>query len=145
MEIQFKYAAIRTDQFASFDCPPDFSLQDCSLNGEVQTANNYDARSIMIKVIANIKCGDNLVLTLGVSSFFEIEESSWRSMIKDGFVIIPRDFLWHIGGLAVSTTRGILFAKTEATDLNRIILPIIYMDQVILSDMKIPVPEQYQN
>ena len=113
MEIQFKYAAIRTDQFASFDCPSDFSLQDCSLNGEVQTANNYDARSIMIKVVANIKCGDNLVLTLGVSSFFEIEESSWRSMIKDGFVIVPKDFLWHIGGLAVSTTRGILFAKTE--------------------------------
>ena len=142
MEIQFKYSAIRTDQYAIFDCPSGFSIQNCSLNGEVQTANNYEARSIMIKVMANIRCDEKLILTLGVSSFFEIEENSWNAMISDGFVTIPKDFLWHIGGLAVSTTRGILFSKTESTDLNRIILPIIYMDQVIKSDMKIPVPEQ---
>lgn len=95
----------------------------------------------MISVSSNLRIGGNLAMTIKVSSFFEIEEHSWDSMKKDGFVIIPKEFLYHIGGLAVSTTRGILFAKTEGTDINRIILPIIYMDKVIKGDMKIPIPE----
>lgn len=144
MEIKFNYSAIRTDQFATFDSPNGFSPQDCSFTGEVQTANNYEARTIMIKVLANIKYGENLILTLGVSSYFKIEENSWQGLINDEFVIMPKEFLWHIGGLAVSTTRGILFAKTESTDLNRIIFPIIYIDQIITSDMKIPIPESYR-
>lgn len=71
----------------------------------------------------------------------EISPESWEGMKEDGFVVIPKDFLYHIGGLSFSTTRGILFAKTEGTDLNSFIMPIIYMDQVIHSDMKIPVQE----
>jgi len=141
MEIQFKYASIKTDQFAVLDVPSVTSINEYSLSGEVQTGNNYSARSIMITVSANYKVHDKLVMTIKVSSFFEIEEDSWNSL-KDGeYVVIPKDFLLHIGGIAFSTTRGVLFAKTEGTDLNRIILPIIYMDQVIKGDMKIAIPE----
>ena len=140
MEIQFKYAAIRTDQFATFDYPNITTIKECTVSGEVQTGNNFDARTIMIPVLSNIKFEDSLVMTIKVSSFFEIEEESWNDLKKEDFVVVPKEFLYHIGGLAVSTTRGILYAKTEGTDLNRFILPIIYMDQVIKGDMKIPIP-----
>lgn len=140
MEIKFKYTAIRTDQFATFDYPDGITTDRCTVSGEVQTGNNFNARTIMITVLSNIKFGDSLVMTIKVSSYFEIEEESWNALTKDDFVLIPKEFLYHIGGLAVSTTRGILYAKTEGTDLNRFILPIIYMDQVIKGDMKIPIP-----
>ncbi len=140
MEIRFNYQAIRTDQFATFD-QQTFSLpQDISLSGEVQTGNNYDARTIMISVLSNLSFNGKLVMTIKVTSFFKIEEDSWKALIKDNEIIIPKEFLYHIGGLAVSTTRGVLFAKTEGTDLNRFILPIIYMDRVIKGDMRIPIP-----
>jgi hypothetical protein len=140
MEIKFKYAAIRTDQFATFDYPNGITTDRCTVSGEVQTGNNFNARTIIITVISNIKFGESLVMTIKVSSYFEIEEESWNALKKDDCVVVPKEFLFHIGGLAVSTTRGILYAKTEGTDLNRFILPIIYMDQVIKGDMKIPIP-----
>jgi hypothetical protein len=77
-----------------------------------------------------------------VPSFFEIEFDTWESIKQDGFVVIPKDFLYHIEGLAVSTARGILFAKTEGTDLNRFILPLVRMDTVICSDMRILIPDK---
>lgn len=139
MEINFKYAAIKTDQFATFDYP-ELSLADkFSISGEVQTGNNYDAKSIIITVASNYNVGDKLVATIRVTSVFSIEEESWKSMKDGNFIVVPKEFLYHIGGLAVSTTRGILFAKTEGSDLNRFILPILQMDTVIKGDMKIAV------
>lgn len=138
MPITFRFSHIRLDQFAAFDVvssqlPPVFQT-----SGEIQTGNNYDARTILITVIADVKVEGQLVITIKTSCFFEIAEDSWDSLKQNGFVVIPKDFLYHIGGLAVSTTRGILFAKTEGTDLSCYVLPIVYMDQVIHSDMKIP-------
>lgn len=78
-------------------------------------------------------------MTVKVASFFEISPDSWEVLKHDGFVVIPKEFLYHIGGLAVSTTRGVLYAKTEGTDLSSYIMPIIYMNQVIHSDLRIPI------
>lgn len=142
MEIKFKYAAIKIDQFATFNYPGLSLAANFSISGEVQTGNNYEAKSIMVTVSSNYKVGDNLVATIRVTSVFTIENESWENMKNGGFIVVPKEFLYHIGGLAVSTTRGILFAKTEGTDLNRFILPILHMDQVIKSDMKIAVQER---
>lgn len=142
MDIQFKYSAIKIDRFATFDAPETAASEAVTFSGEVQTGNNYDARTIMITVLSNLKMGDQLVAIIKVSSYFEIGAASWDALKEDSVVIIPKEFLYHIGGLAVSTTCGIFFDKTEGTDLSRYILPIIYMEDVIRSDMKIPVPEQ---
>lgn len=141
MQIEFKYSHIRLDQFATFDgtanqCPLAFQT-----SGGIQTGFNYEAKTIGITVSADVKVEEQIVMTVKVSSFFELSPESWEELKQDGFVVIPKDFLYHIGGLAVSTTRGILFAKTEATDLNSYVMPIVYMDQVIHADMKIPVRE----
>lgn len=141
MEIKFKFAAIKIDQFATFDYPGLSLADNFSVSGEVQTGSNYGAKSILITVSSNYNVGDKLVATIRVTSVFAIENESWEHMKNDGFVVVPKEFLYHIGGLAVSTTRGVLFAKTEGADLNRFILPIIQMDQVIKGDMKIAIQE----
>ena len=138
MQVDFKFSHIKLDQFATFnrttDQPP-FAFQ---TSGEIQTGFNYEAKTIIITVSSDVKLEEKLLMTIKVSSFFEISPSSWDGMKQDGFVVIPKDFLCHIGGLAVSTTRGILFAKTEGTGLNSYIMPLVYLDQLIHSDMKIP-------
>lgn len=139
MQIEFKYSHIKLDQFASFNGTAGQRPFAFQTSGEIQTGFNYEAKTIMITVMADVKLENQLLVTMKVSSYFEITPDSWEGLKQDGFVVIPKDFLYHIGGLAVSTTRGVLFAKTEGTDLNSYVLPLIYMDQVIHSDMKIPV------
>lgn len=141
MQIKFKYSHIKLDQFATFNATTNQRPLAFQTSGEVQTGCNYKAKTIVITILSNVKVEDQLLMTIKVSSFFEISPESWDGLKRDGFVVIPQDFLYHIGGLAVSTTRGVLFAKTEGTDLNSYVLPLIYMDQVIHSDMRIPVSE----
>ena len=141
MQIEFKYSHIKLDQFATFGGSVNQRPIAFQASGGIQTGFNYDARTIVITVSTNVRVEDQIVITIKVSSFFEISTDSWEGLKHDGFVVIPQDFLCHIGGLAVSTARGVLFAKTEGTDLNTFIMPLIYMDQIIHSDMKIPIQE----
>ena len=141
MQIEFKYSHIKLDQFATFNGTANQRPFAFQTSGGIQTGFNYEAKTIVITVSTDVKVEDQIIMTIKVSSFFEISPESWEGLKQDGFVVVPKDFLYHIGGLAVSTTRGILFAKTEGTDLNSYIMPIIYMDQLIHSDMKIPVQE----
>ena len=140
MDIQFKYPLIKIEQFATFDNQELNATPNITINGGLQLGSNYNEKSLAFTVSVNIVANERLVLTLKVSSYFEISPDSWNDLKSDGFVVIPKEFLYHLGGLSISTTRGILFAKTEGTDLNRLILPLFYMDQLIHSDMKIPVP-----
>lgn len=139
MQIEFNYSHIKLDQFATFNGTSNQRPLVFQTSGGIQTGFNYEAKTIVITVSTDVKVENQIIMKIKVSSFFEISPDSWESLKQDGFVVIPKDFLFHIGGLAVSTVRGILFAKTEGTDLNSYIMPIIYMDQVIHSDLRIPV------
>ena len=141
MQIEFTYSHIKIDQFAAFNGITGQRPFGFQTSGEIQTGCNSEARTIVVTVLSNVKLDGQLLLTVKVSSYFDISPDSWDELEEDGFVVIPKDFLYHIGGLAVSTTRGIVYAKTEGTDLANYIMPLIYMDQVIHSDMKIPMAE----
>ena len=131
MQMVFRYSHIRLDQFATFDVTTERKPLSFQSSGEVQTGCNYEARTIVMTILANVKVDDQLVMTIKTSSYYELSKETWEELKKDGFVEIPKEFLYHLGGLAFSTTRGVLFAKTEGTDLNTFILPIIQMDEVI--------------
>lgn len=141
MQMVYKYSHIKLDQFAAFDATSIQRPLEFQSSGEVQTGCNYDARTVLISVLANVKVEDKLVLTIKTSSYFELSQETWDGLKQDRFVVIPKEFLYHLGGLAFSTTRGVLFAKTEGTDLNTFVLPIIQMDKIIHADLKIPIPE----
>lgn len=140
MDILFKYPLIKIEQFATFNNQEVNASPKITINGDLQLGSNYNEKSLAFTVSVNIIADEKLVLTLKVSSYFEISPESWNDLKADGYIVVPKDFLYHLGGLSISTTRGILFAKTEGTDLNRYILPLFYMDQLIHSDMRIPIP-----
>ena len=141
MPIVYRYSHIKLDQFATFDVTTVQQPLLFQSSGEVQTGCNYEARTVLISVLANVKVEDKLILTIKTSSYFELSQETWDGLKQDGYVVVPKDFLYHLGGLAFSTTRGVLFAKTEGTDLNTFVLPIIQMDKIIHADLKIPIPE----
>ena len=137
MDIQFNFWRIKLDQFAAFDCTISKVPTQFQTAGDIEVGSYYEEQIVSITVSSKVKLEDQLVLTIKVICYFKISTESWESLKTDGVVVIPRDFLFHLGGLAVSTVRGILFAKTDGTDLNRYIMPVFNMDNLIDADLKI--------
>ena len=49
-------------------------------------------------------------------------------------LVVPKGFLQHMGMLTVGTSRGILHAKTENTNLNQFHIPTVNVAELINKD-----------
>ena len=139
ISFNFDYVAIRIDQFASFKCSADTLKNERTFDGSISPSANYKEQTVEVKVLSNLKLGNELVMTIRTTSLFRIELASWESLQKDSDIVIPLEILWHLAGLAVSTTRGIIFAKTEDTAINQFILPTLRIDKIITNELRIPI------
>jgi hypothetical protein len=73
-------------------------------------------------------------LKIQVSCHFQIEENSWATFVQENKLVIPKGFLAHLAVITIGTTRGILFAKTEATPFSIFILPTLNIASIIKED-----------
>ena len=90
MQINFRYSHIKLEQFATLNGTTNRRPVGFQTDGEVQTGFNAEAKTIIITVTSNVKYEGQLLLTIKVSSFFEIELDSWDGLKEDGFVVINR-------------------------------------------------------
>ena len=67
------------------------------------------------------------VLELTFSCGFLIEPSEWETHVdKDRELLnLPLEFLRHIAALTYTTSRGVLFAKSERTKFANLVLPVV--------------------
>jgi hypothetical protein len=75
-------------------------------------------------------------LKIQVSCHFTIEENSWTSFIQNENkkLVVPKEFLAHLAMITTGTTRGVLFAKTEATPFSKFIVPTLNVAEMIKED-----------
>lgn len=135
--IEYSFAGIKVEQFATFKCDTEDLVRDKSYNGDIQVFGNYNERIVGIRFLSELSFGAKIVMKVITVSLYELSLKSWELLKKNNSVVIPLDLLWHFGGLAVSTTRGIVYAKTEGTDLNRCILPPLHIDKIINKELVI--------
>ena len=76
-----------------------------------------------------------------VSCHFKIEDASWNSFIKKNKLIVPKQFLAHLAMLTTGTSRGVLFAKTEATQFSKFIVPTLNVTEMIKEDASFDILE----
>lgn len=133
MTIPFKIKQIEINQFAMFP-----EVLDSSKDVQVNTRFIFDAKVdehiIRCKAAFSYKQGENLILVLVVYCYFDIDSPSLNSFKKDTTYQIPVDFLRYMGTITVGTSRGIIFAKTESTPINHIVLPPINLIKAINED-----------
>lgn len=79
--------------------------------------------------------GKKVFLKIQVSCHFKIEESSWSSLIQENKLIVPKGFLAHLAMITTGTSRGVLFAKTEATPFSTFIVPTLNVAEMIKEDV----------
>lgn len=82
---------------------------------------------------------EEIILLLKISTFFEIEKEAFNDFYnsKRDFSI-NKDFLRHMATISVGTARGVIFAKSENTQIANIVLPPINLMEAIKDDFIIP-------
>lgn len=133
-KLEYKLLGMDTPQFAI--------LKDEVFEHPVQIENSiHFSTSNPIKTVkcafqAIYKDGEEAVMKMVIELVFELSNDSWADlMAEDGNIVIPKDFLWHLGTLTIGAARGALFAYTRNTNLNSFLLPLFDLTSIITKDM----------
>ena len=92
-----------------------------------------------------LKCATNLTfiqnnqvfLKSELQTFFEIIKESIDELTNENVITIPRGLLCQFASLNYGSFRGVIYMKAINTTLSNLILPPMYLDEVIKDDMKI--------
>nr|MBP6230967.1 hypothetical protein [Paludibacteraceae bacterium] len=119
-QVGFALKGIKTEQFAIFE--ENYSpKKETSLGTELQFKLDQNNKQIAVFLGFEFLQGKKVFLKIQVSCHFKIEESSWNSLIQENKLIVPKGFLAHLAMITTGTSRGVLFAKTEATPFSTFI------------------------
>lgn len=134
-QIHFSFQGIKIEQFAVFE----ENYQPKKENGvavQIEFKLNHAIKQIGVFLSLDFEHGKKKFLKISVSCHFKIEEDSWGYFLQEDNtrIVIPKLFVSHIAMLTVSTTRGVLFAKTEGTLCSQFIVPLINVTEIITQD-----------
>lgn len=105
--------------------------------GRIQLGNTF---SFGVNVDNNlILCNHKFVLKKQTETFVDIEletiytisSNSFNDMIDNGRIVIPTGFLVQCGSISYGSLRGIVLLKTKEKGLDNVIIPPMYIDQII--------------
>lgn len=139
MAIQFQLVKIDTPQFAI--------INDSEFNNPLQidfeinfAIDNYlSAIKNTLKVVY-INANEP-VMQLAIECYYTILPDSWKEITApDKSIVAPAGFLQHLTALTIGITRGVLHTKTEGTNLNKFVLPLIDISEIVKNDMVMSAP-----
>lgn len=140
-QVGFALKGIKTEQFAIFE--ENYSpKKETSLGTELQFKLDQNNKQIAVFLGFEFLQGKKVFLKIQVSCHFKIEESSWNSLIQENKLIVPKGFLAHLAMITTGTSRGVLFAKTEATPFSTFIIPTLNVAEMIKEDVSFDIAVQ---
>lgn len=121
---------------------PQWELYDSS-NASVGIETNFNFS--FNKTEGILKCAINLTfiqesrpfLKSELQTFFEIAKDSIEELTGENDITIPKGLLCQFASLSYGSFRGVLHMRTINTELSNLILPPVYLNNVIKDDMKI--------
>jgi hypothetical protein len=68
---------------------------------------------------------------------FALSKDTWKHFYKEeeDSITLPKNFAVHLAGIAISTVRGILHAKTENSPFNKYYIKEILVKDIIKEDV----------
>ena len=140
-QVGFALKGIKTEQFAIFE--ENYSpKKETSLGTELQFKLDQNNKQIAVFLGFEFLQGKKVFLKIQVSCHFKIEEGSWSSLIQENKLIVPKGFLAHLAMITTGTSRGVLFAKTEATPFSTFIIPTLNVAEMIKEDVSFDIAVQ---
>lgn len=137
---KFKLIGVKTAQFAIL---PEHYDDDAEVDMETGFSMTVGSDERILGMFFEIKFKqENTFMLLEAGCHFEIPEDAWNEMLDDeDILVVPKEFLHHLGVLAVGTSRGILHTKTEGTPFNQYFIPVVDITEMITEDLRVS-PEE---
>lgn len=139
----FSLQHIKTEQFAVFTdnyTPKKETRLDTELQFKLDRTNKYVALFMDFEFVQ----GKKLFLKIQVSCHFRPEDVLWDTFLynEGSQLVLPQAFLKQLADVTISTSRGILFAKTESTPFSAFIIPMLDVEAMITEDAMFDLQEE---
>lgn len=137
--IQYRFIKMDLTQFS-----PDWDRYD-SKNQRVRIDSNFtfsfNKKESVLRCSTKLHFiqGDLTFLESELQTFYEIAKDSIEGLTKDNVITIPKGLLCQFASLAYGSFRGVIYMKSINTAISNIVLPPMYLDEVIRDDIKIQV------
>ena len=135
--IQYKFIKIDLTQFS-----PEWDRYD-SENSAVGIETNFNfsfnKTEGVLRCITSLHFiqEDQVFLKTELQTFYEISKESIDGLASENVLTIPKILLCQFASLAYGSYRGVLYMKTINTPISNLILPPMYLNEVIKDDMQI--------
>ena len=116
-----------------------YDAEDPSVGIETNFNFSFNKSEGILKCATNLTFIQNnqIFLKSELQTFFEILKESIDELTNENVITIPKGLLCQFASLAYGSFRGVVYMKTINTALSNLILPPMYLDEVIKDDMKI--------
>lgn len=130
----YRFKNISVEQFAAFEDsvsdnhPADFRV---SASFDWNNGNHVLKNTMAVSVLQ-----ENVIkLKVVLCCLFDIkEESITDATHEDGTIVFPKSLLIQLASLNYGTMRGIIYERIKDTALPSIILPPLYMENIVKED-----------
>ena len=135
--IQYKFIKIDLTQFS-----PEWDKYDSENPGVgIETNFNFSFNKTegVLRCTTNLHFiqDDQVFLKTELQTYYEISKESIDGLVSENVLTIPKGLLCQFASLAYGSYRGVLYMKTINTPLSNLILPPMYLNEVIKDDMQI--------
>lgn len=132
-----KFSLIKGDieEFAILEDNLPENLQDLSVENNIRVKLSTSEKQIGIVNTVKYILDNKSLLKIRSVLYFQIENSSWKDLIKENKIIFEKDKIQHLGIITTGATRGMLIAKCTNTPYSKLILPPINIGKLLYEDI----------
>ena len=136
--VKFRLVRLSTDQFGILR---DMYEQDAPMGVYTQQSFGAEEKEGIVVVSASFRFeSENKTapfIILETKAYFQIKPESWESMFnaEDNTLSLEKGLARHLSVIVVGKSRGILHGRTEGTDINHVILPLINVEKILSEDV----------
>ena len=139
-DIKYSLRGVSIDQFAT---PFEPSSDGYNVNVNIPIKTNYQEHTIAVGANVQFLEKGKAFMIAEVFCHYMIDSKSWSELSESDSkdVFLPKGFINNLAGIAISTVRGVLCAKTENTPFAKYFVPLIMVNLDQGEDLAIAKPE----
>ena len=135
-QIFYRFIKLELTQFAIFESDNIDDEKPLELSSSFQFAYSYDDDVVCCATTVVITKGNSPIMKAELKSYFNIMSESVASMIEDDCVVLPTSLMTQFASLGYGSMRGIIYAKTMGTPLEKFILPPNDVQNIFITPAK---------
>lgn len=139
--IYYRFAGLELKQFATFEDGYVEDNREIAISCKFTFAYNFSQNIVCCNNSVSIAKEGNILVKADLDAYFAINHESVASISDADAIVLPPDLQAQFASLTYGTLRGVIFAKTLGTPLNKIVLP----PNDVLEVMKTPLRIQSSN